>query len=352
MSIKFYAIGDVHIAKRHISLSQEAMAGTLKLLEKQPSVDMVVIMGDVLDTHDNVKMTYQHMAIKWIRDLIAIADKEEKKSGRRIVIAVLIGNHDRPNNTDFFSDKHPFMGMEDIQHKLYIVNKPKAIIVNDRKVLFMPYVSPGRFEDGFNTYLKAMHNAGKWNSIKSIRDFSLIFAHQEFKGAAYGPIKSVSGDDWPLSYPIVVSGHIHDRYWLQENILYTGSLYPITTSESNDKGVINGTYNIQENKLSFTVTRVITSQKKVLKIECSDQDAIREMIHLEREHTKYIVQGTHDEIAIVKHQIEGKNINITYDLRIPDPLSTSNKKNQTYDEIMRELVTERELILLLEEIMA
>lgn len=350
-TIKFYAIGDPHIAKRHISLSEEAISGTIKLLEKQPNVDLVVIMGDILDSHDNVKLTYQYMAVKWINDLVSMADAEEKRSGRKIVIAVIIGNHDRPSNKDFFSEKHPFMGMKDIQHRLYIVNKPKAIIINDMKILFMPYLQPGDFEKGFNKYIESMHKAGMWKSIKGIKDFALIFAHQEFEGASYGPIQSIKGDKWPSDYPIVISGHIHSRYWLKDNILYTGSLYPITTAESNDKGVIVGTYDSRTNKVSFTVTRVITSQKKVYRIQCQDTDSIREMITLEREHTKYIVQGTHDEIAQVRHQLGNKAINIMYDVRVPEPLSMSSKKNLSYDEIMIDLVKEKNLISLLGEVM-
>lgn len=350
-TIKFYAIGDPHIAKRHLSLSQEAINGTIKLLDKRPDVDLVVIMGDILDRHDDVKLTFQRMAIDWVKKLVAIADREEKNTGKKIVIAVLIGNHDRPSNQDFFSDIHPFMGMDDIPNRLFIVNKPKAININGLKILFMPYVPPGKFLDGFNSYLKAMHNGDKWKAINSIKDFSLIFSHQEYKGAPYGPIVSTNGDEWPSDYPMNISGHIHTRIWLKDNILYTGSLYPITTAESNDKGVICGTFNADTRKIDFKVTRVVTSQKVVLKIGAKDADAIREMLNLDRENTKYIIQGTADELASIKYQAQGKNLNISYDVRVADPSSDKTHKLLDYDEIVRSKATENGVRILLEEVM-
>nr|QBK91072.1 MAG: DNA repair exonuclease [Pithovirus LCPAC202] len=52
---------------------------------------------------------------------------------------------------------------------------------------------------------------------------SIIFAHQEFRGAKMGAIISEVGDLWPLNGPLVISGHIHDHQKVQENVWYTGT---------------------------------------------------------------------------------------------------------------------------------
>ena len=52
---------------------------------------------------------------------------------------------------------------------------------------------------------------------------SIIFAHQEFRGAKMGAIISEVGDRWPLNGPLVISGHIHDHQKVQENVWYTGT---------------------------------------------------------------------------------------------------------------------------------
>lgn len=339
--IKFYAIGDPHISKRHLSLSEEAIAGTLKLVTKRPDVDFVVIMGDILDTHNSVQLTFQRMAIDWVLKL-----------SEKVHTFVLIGNHDRPSNKDFFSEIHPFMGLNDIKGKLTIVNKPKAVKMHNKNILFMPYVPPGTLIEGFNTYMKKMHEASKWPSIKNIKDFELIFAHQEFKGAPYGPLTSEKGDDWPKDYPLVISGHIHTRMWLQENILYTGSLYPITISESNEKGVITGEYNIDSKKLDYRTTRIVMSQKVILNIEAKNESDVMEMVNLDRENTKYIVRGSAAEISAIKSKIRGKKLNIAYDIRPSAPSTYNSQKGIDYDSILRSKAIDSDIQHLLEEIMA
>nr|QBK90817.1 MAG: DNA repair exonuclease [Pithovirus LCPAC201] len=52
---------------------------------------------------------------------------------------------------------------------------------------------------------------------------SIIFAHQEFKGAKMGAIVSEMGDEWPINGPLIISGHIHDYQKVQENVWYTGT---------------------------------------------------------------------------------------------------------------------------------
>lgn len=348
--IRFHAIGDPHISKRHISLSQEAIANTIRLLEQRADVDIVTIMGDVLDRHDDVKLTYQRMAIDWVNRLVKVISDRKANT----IVTVLVGNHDRPSNQDFFSEIHPFMGMSDVPGKLYIVNKPKAVVVNGHKVLFMPYVPPGRFIEGFNAYLSSMHKHDRWTKIGSIKDFSLIFAHQEFRGAPYGPITSSKGDVWPKDYPMVVSGHIHTRVWLQDNILYTGSLYPITTAESNDKGVICGSYDPASNKIEYTSIRVVESDKVILHVDAKDDAAISEMMALDREHTKYIIKGTSVDIAPIKDRIRqsNKDINIAYDIRVEEPPTLKAHTGIEYDDIVRDKAMKASVAYLLEEIIA
>lgn len=340
--LRFHAIGDPHISKRHIGLSMEAIENTIKYINKNPNVHFIVIMGDILDTHDESKLTLQRIAIDWINRL-----------SEKIHTIVLIGNHDRPSNMDMFSETHPFMGMKDIPGKLTIVNKPKALIIKgeDTKphtVLFMPYVPPGKFISGFNLFLDQMHKVGKWKSIRGIGDFPLVFAHQEFKGAPYGPVVSTKGDVWPDTYGQIISGHIHTRIRLTNNIYYTGSLYPITTAESNDKGIVTCTYNSSTRKLDTKVVRIVMSQKAIYRIKASDSDAVMEMIALDRENTKYIVQGTSDELASIKHQVSGKKLNIAYDARHAEPSTVSI---MDYDTILRSKVKDPVVLALLEEIL-
>lgn len=384
--IRFYAIGDVHISDRHLSMSKEAMANTVKHIKSSISngnnIDIIVVMGDTLDKHDNMKISHKDMAIKFFRELSEIK-----------TTIVLIGNHDRPNNKDWMSNLHPFMGIEEELDKarnhmtkeierltklgvpkdklhivppknLYFIAKPRVLrIQNKYPILFMPYVPPGRFIEAITEYLKFSHKSNKLMEIKSIKDFSLIFAHQEFKGVCYGPIESTKGDDWPNDYPLVISGHIHNKHFLKDNIFYTGSLYPITMSESNDKGVIYGEYipvdlskinnNIDDTKSSYfsdsytyTQTRVVTQQKEIKRISASDFIEVSAMLQLDRENTRYIIKGTPDDIAAIKSKLKGTDIQVAFDIQHTEREATS----LSFDEILRQSITDPDVKSLLEEI--
>jgi DNA repair exonuclease SbcCD nuclease subunit len=173
-TITFHAIGDVHISDNHLHLSREAMAGSIKLVEKDRDVDFVVVMGDVFDRHDNVKLSHMTLAHKFIKDLSALKPT-----------VVLVGNHDRVNNKDFMSPIHPYMGIKDEPKKLYIADRPKLLILRKVvdgvekhfKILFMPYVEPGRFVEAINRFIEDSHKLDKHKDITRIEDLTMIFAH-------------------------------------------------------------------------------------------------------------------------------------------------------------------------------
>lgn len=383
--IRFYAIGDVHISDRHLSMSKEAITNTIKHIKSSiangTNIDIIVVMGDTLDKHDNMKISHKDMAIRFFRELSEIK-----------TTIVLIGNHDRPNNKDWMSNLHPFMGIEEELDKsrnhitkeierltklgvskdklpilppknLYFISKPRVLrIQNKYPILFMPYVPPGRFIEAITEYLKFSHKSNKLTEIKGIKDFSLIFAHQEFKGVCYGPIASTKGDDWPDDYPLVISGHIHNRHFLKDNVFYTGSLYPITMSESNDKGVIYGEYvpvnlysiksndvdntNLFSNAYTYTHTRVVSQQKEIKRINASDFIEVSAMIQLDRENTRYIIKGTPDEVAAIKSKIKGTDIQVAFDIQHKEKEASS----LSFDEILRQSVSDPDVKSLLEEI--
>jgi hypothetical protein len=51
-----------------------------------------------------------------------------------------------------------------------------------------------------------------------------VFAHQEVKNCKMGCIRSMDGDAWGVEWPMLVSGHIHERQNVGDNVLYPGSV--------------------------------------------------------------------------------------------------------------------------------
>lgn len=217
-SLKLITIGDPHFRNKYIKVIDQFVQQTLDLI-KAISPDFVIVMGDTLDSHEIGSIICQSRAVKWFQAMSKLSK-----------VVVLIGNHDRQNNSDFQTDIHFFNGLK--EHKnIWIVDKAMGldVVVGNAKhrFVFVPYVPPQRFQDALDTL-----------DIKINEKVpTVIFAHQEFKGSKMGAIISEHGDEWPLHYPLVVSGHLHECQSPQENIFYPGTPYQITYSESADKGV-------------------------------------------------------------------------------------------------------------------
>lgn len=194
--MKIFAIGDLHLKK---SWDYLPLLDELVLQIERCKPDMVVVLGDTLDTKSVIHMTCLVDAINFFDRLSKLAKTY-----------VLIGNHDRLNNSDFLSEYHPFTAV-------------KSVTIADRVIkedgfVFVPYVPPGMFD-------KALGDT-------DLSDVKLIFAHQQFLGS----VPDGKGDVWSMDKPMVISGHIHSHMFL-ENIMYTGSPVAHTFGEKSDKFV-------------------------------------------------------------------------------------------------------------------
>jgi len=126
------------------------------------------------------------------------------------------------NNQQFLTDNHWLNCLKKWKN-VVIVDRPVTETIDDELFVFCPYVFPGRFTEALNTLDIDWKNA------------SGIFAHQEFAGCKMGAIVSVEGDKWPVDNPYVISGHIHSKQIIQENIYYTGSAMQHAFGESEKK---------------------------------------------------------------------------------------------------------------------
>lgn len=211
--MKILVIGDPHFK---VSNTKQIDKMTEEILDiaKSQKPDLIVNLGDTLDRHENIHMTPLIRATEFLKEL--------RKIARTVLI---IGNHDRENKYDFLTNNHPFNSFK-LWDRFTVVDKVKIIVSGGQKLLFVPYVEPGKF-------FKAIDSDPEYMNPRP----DMIFCHQEFKGAKYGGVISETGDPWPTDYPYVVSGHIHDYQQVQENLLYIGT--PIHHSFDGDpeKGI-------------------------------------------------------------------------------------------------------------------
>lgn len=193
----FLTIGDPHFKTSNVRENTEMVKQICELVERRQP-DFVVCLGDVLHDHQDVHLKPHCMAIDFIEKIAEMAP-----------IYVLIGNHDRPDNNDFLSEIHAFNGLKH-RSNIEIVDTTQQYNIKGRQYTMVPYVQPGRLQE-------ALSRTPDWKSS------SAIFAHQEFKGAKMGAKFSEIGDLWDRTWPLMITGHIHEYQKLQLNLIYTGT---------------------------------------------------------------------------------------------------------------------------------
>lgn len=235
-------VGDPHFKVsnlRETRLMSDKIINVAK--EKQPT--FIVVLGDILDTHEQINMLAYNNAIYFLRALQDIAP-----------LYVLIGNHDRVNNQVFLTDEHVFTALH-YWNNTTIVATTLFREIGGYPFVFVPYVPNGRFEE-------ALNQTDCWVEAKA------IFCHQEFRGVQMGAKKSTHGDIWVDHLPLIVSGHIHDYSLLQPNLLYTGTPIAHKFGDSDDKTIMMMTF--EGTTFHYERIDLGLQKKKIIHLEVKD----------------------------------------------------------------------------------
>jgi len=218
--VKVICIGDPHFQVNNIQEVEMFMTKLEELIISELPIDFIVCLGDILHTHEKLHTTPLNKAYEFIHML-----------RKHAFTYVLVGNHDMISERQFLNDNHWMNGMKE-WNNVKIVDRVFSNYIENQLFVFAPYVSAGRFEEALNTLSEI-----DW------KESEIIFAHQEFAGCKMGAIISVEGDNWPVTYPQIVSGHIHSRQIPQNNIYYTGSAlqHAFGESEKNIIAILNTT---------------------------------------------------------------------------------------------------------------
>lgn len=271
--MKLLIIGDPHFKITNVRETDE-MTDQIILSAKNITPNAIIVLGDILDRHETIHISPYIRSLNLLKELMEIAPTY-----------VLIGNHDLKNNTEFLSNEHAFGPIKYWDSsKINIIDTTKEILIDNFKFVMVPYVPPGRF-------VEALNLCPEWMLA------DCIFAHQEFKGCKMGAITSVSGDNWPLDYPYVVSGHIHDYQTPQKNILYTGTPIQHGFGDTKDKSIslltfTSGTKGFSEDRIYLNV------RKKVIKY-LTAQDLNNAKFDPTMDY-KIVIKGSEQEIKAIK----------------------------------------------------
>lgn len=220
--MKIIVVGDIHIKHDNIQDTEKLLTIVENNLHE---IDAIVLLGDILHSHEKVFIPCMNMAYKFISEL---ASKKH--------VYVIVGNHDMQNNQQFMSDQHWMNAMKQWKG-VTVIDKAMSANIKNQQIVMCPYVPPGRLKE-------ALSIVPEWESS------SVIFCHQEFKNAKMGAFCSEIGDDWSNEYPFVISGHIHLNQKIS-NVYYPG--VPIQQSMSDPSNTI--------------IARVMVNSKDDIKIE-------------------------------------------------------------------------------------
>jgi DNA repair exonuclease SbcCD nuclease subunit len=234
------------------------------------------------------------------------------------------------NNQQFLTENHPFNSFKKIKN-ITVCDKVISAHIDEFKFVFTPYVPPERFEEALNTLEE------DWT------DAECIFAHQEFYGCRFNPVAtSTQGDIWPEESPLVVSGHIHDEQWLQNNIYYTGSSMQHSFAENPQKTIALLKFKkgckVNLKKIDLELPRKKIVYLNIDKIKRYNPDTSNCNI-------KLVLKGTPEEFKVFRKSEEYKKlikqgISISFSIDkidIPKNLNLLTKK-QTVLEILDSLL--------------
>lgn len=311
-------IGDLHIKKNNLS--------NIKLFHKKleqciltHKPNYIIFLGDLLDYHDIIHT----ICLNHFNNIIDMCRQYAHTY-------VIVGNHDMLGPTEFLNDNH-WLNAHKKWDNITIVDRVINIKLNNIPITLVPFVENGRFIEALNT-------TNNWTNSK------LIFAHQEFKGCKMGAIISEDGDNWPLQFPQIISGHIHSKQQPQDNIYYTGSAIQHAFGESSDNTLlfIHNENNMEEIDLQMP-------KKKTIYIKSSELDELK-LDNNNDDEIKVTVSGTIDEFKLFKktkkykqlvnnkHKVVFKNTRKEIKDEADFIQSLSNNQNTNFKQILYDLV--------------
>ena len=199
--MKILFIGDPHLRIHKFTLAVQFLAWLNGLIKEQKP-DLVVNLGDSLDTHAVIRSEVLSELMAHIYYVLGLG----------IPYVYLRGNHDQFSPKD--GKYHAMLAFKGRIANLHIVDEPQDLF----GMTFVPFLVDG------TTFPKKTQ--------------SICVAHQTFLGADYGPVNAEEGvDAATVSADIIIAGHIHKKHSVGK-VVYVGSPYSQDASDINQlKGI-------------------------------------------------------------------------------------------------------------------
>lgn len=278
MSILF--IGDPHFRVDNMVESQKFVQETERILQSRDDIDVIIVLGDVLHTHEKLHTFALNNAVQFFKMLTQYHPTY-----------CLVGNHDATSNTIFLTDNH-WLNILKGWNNLTVVDIPMILRLKEcHTVVMCPYVPDGRFKEALQQTIERYQVDWKTSD--------LIVGHQLLDGAKMGPIVASGVEEWREEWPLLISGHIHDKQRPQPNLFYTGSSMQHAFGESTDKTL----YLYSLSAKTGEEIKLMIPRKEILYVDIKDLDGVGEKVAKLAEDdisVKIVVRGNMSEVKAAK----------------------------------------------------
>ena len=326
--MKGLVIGDQHFKVDNID-QVEVFIEKLKEFLNENTFDFIVSGGDLLDTHERLHTLALNKADEYLKLLASHAKT-----------FVLVGNHDMINPSQFLTTNHWLNVYKGWSERLIVVDKVVSHKVNNKNILFCPYVPDGRFIEALTTF-----------DTFDFKDADVIFGHQTLDGVKMGAITAENVEKWEEQYPNVVAFHVHDGQNVQENLFYTGSCMQHSFGENGSKYLYEIKCGVKYPndddiimKNDIVLEKIILSLPKKKIIHCTTEE-LENMKHLsdivpdkynnENYQIKLVVKGSISSFKVVKKRNDVKSLlnkfKILFKSETPSINSTKVENNEIED---------------------
>lgn len=306
------AIGDPHFSSNN---GDETDVMHVSILDKVKEIkpDFVVVLGDVYDRHHEVNIFALQRGSNFLFDLMDLCPTY-----------VLVGNHDMLNNTQFFPKAHSLCAYKRYEN-LTIVDETIKRKIGDRTFVFVPYVPNGRF-------IEALDHVKGWEKA------DVIFGHQEIRGANNTLTdKSLDGDVWVDTNPLLITGHLHIKQLVAANIYYPGAPRQVKFKEEEERFICKL---LLEDDIKIKKVKIDSVIKRDDYIKVSDIKHYKPEEGIKLKVT--IIGSQKDYDKLVKYQSiikewRTKGIKVTTDIRLKKKVDDNVIKEsirRSYEEVV------------------
>jgi DNA repair exonuclease SbcCD nuclease subunit len=322
-------IGDPHFRVDNITETQkfqDSVVKTISDLLAKSKLHYVIVLGDILHTHEKLNTFALNVACKFFDAIRALCP-----------MYVLVGNHDATSNTIFLEDTH---WMNALKHwaGITIVDKPTRL----SETIMCPYVPDGRFVEALGKFFS------DWKTSK------YIIGHQLLNGAKMGPIVAANVEEWEPDFPMCISGHIHDKQRPRKNLYYVGSSMQHAFGESADKTItwLDTTTGEME-EIALDIPR-----KQILYVDADDVESVVEKVQNAPENMQYkivlkgdaasckaaknstVLKALRDSKSVKSVQLKETNIAAQADSNVEKNFQV--EESHTFEKTLREIVNRRD----------